>query len=98
LAAKAALEGLGGWIKDIDPNNFEDPLTGAVKSLSEETAGIIAGRLNAFIINQGDQTVVMRQQLIYQAEIAANTANLVAILFVLNEIRSNSLLSQGIGG
>ena len=95
-----ALEGVGDWIKDMEED--ADPLTGAVQSMSEETGGVIAGRLNAFIINQGDQTAQLKAILIYQAQISQNTANTVAelkgIKTELQAIRNSgsSLLSQGI--
>lgn len=95
-----ALEGIGDWIKDVEENT--DPLTGAVMSMSEDTGGIIAGRLNAFIINQADQTAQLRAILIYQAQISQNTANTVSelkgIKTELQAIRNSgsSLLSQGI--
>lgn len=98
---KAGLEAVGDWIKDVD-ETASDPLTGAVTSMSEETGGVIAGRLNAFIINQGEQTSVMREQLLQQSEIARNTAlsaeRLQNIENTLRriEIKDNSLLSQGI--
>ncbi len=98
-----ALEAVGDWIKDIDDEaTSSDPLTGAVTSMSEETGGVIAGRLNAFIINQTDQTSVMRQQLLQQSAIAQNTANANVILAEVRdtlkriETKDNSLLSQGI--
>lgn len=96
-----ALEGIGDWIKDTE-EAAQDPLAGAVTSMSEETGGIIAGRLNAFVINQSDQTAIMRQALVYQAEIAANTrvsaSELAEIRASLKRIetKDNSLLSQGI--
>lgn len=98
---KAGLEAVGDWIKDVD-ETANDPLTGAVTSMSEETGGVIAGRLNAFIINQGEQTSVMREQLLQQSEIARNTAlsaeRLQNIENTLRRIetKDNSLLSQGI--
>lgn len=98
---KAELEAVGDWIKDVD-ETASDPLTGAVTSMSEETGGVIAGRLNAFIINQGEQTSVMREQLLQQSEIARNTAlsaeRLQNIENTLRRIetKDNSLLSQGI--
>lgn len=98
---KAGLEAVGDWIKDVD-ETARDPLTGAVTSMSEETGGVIAGRLNAFIINQGEQTSVMREQLLQQSEIARNTAlsaeRLQNIENTLRRIetKDNSLLSQGI--
>lgn len=98
---KAGLEAVGDWIKDVD-ETASDPLTGAVTSMSEEMGGVIAGRLNAFIINQGEQTSVMREQLLQQSEIARNTAlsaeRLQNIENTLRRIetKDNSLLSQGI--
>lgn len=63
---------------------------------------MIAGRLNAFIINQGEQTSIMREQLLQQSEIARNTAlsaerlqNIESTLKRI-ETKDNSLLSQGI--
>lgn len=94
------LGALDGFI-DKTENAPEDPLTGAVRSMSEETGSVIAGRLNAFIINQSDQTTNLRQSLLYQQEIAANTRynkNLESIAASLKRIENNnnSLLSQGI--
>mgnify|MGYP001034540260 FL=1 len=97
-----ALEAVGDWIKDDDIETPTDPLTGAVTSMSEETGGVIAGRLNAFVINQSEQISIGREQLVYQAEIAANTrasaTELTEIKETLKRIESkdNSLLSQGI--
>lgn len=98
-----ALEAVGDWIKDIDEEaSSTDPLTGAATSMNEETGGVIAGRLNAFIINQTDQTSVMREQLLAQSEIARNTATANVILTEVRdtlkriETKDNSLLSQGI--
>ena len=90
------------WLKDEETEEeTEDPLTGAVRSMSEETGGVIAGRLNAFVINQSDQIAIMKQNLVYQAEIAANTSyckRLDEIADSLKRIENsgNSLLSQGI--
>lgn len=98
-----ALEGVGDWIKDqTEEEEKSDPLTGAVTSMSEETGGVIAGRLNAFVINQSDQIAIMKQNIIYQAQIAQNTKvsadELTEIKETLKRIenKDNSLLSQGI--
>lgn len=96
-----ALDAVGDWIKDVE-DVATDPLTGAVTSMSEETGGVIAGRLNAFIINQTEQTSVLREQLLAQSAIAQNTANANVILTEVRdtlkriETKDNSLLSQGI--
>lgn len=90
------------WMRDDTEEDSQDPLTGAVRSMSEETGGVVAGRLNAVVINQSDQLVVMRNQLMYQAEIAANTkasaSELSEIKATLKRIenKDSSLLSQGI--
>lgn len=90
------------WMRDDKEEDSQDPLTGAVRSMSEETGGVIAGRMNAIVINQSDQTVIMRNQLVYQAEIAANTrasaSELAEIKATLKRIenKDSSLLSQGI--
>jgi len=97
-----ALDAVGDWIKDIEEDTTSDPLTGAVTSMSEETGGVIAGRLNAFIINQTEQTSVMREQLLTQSTIAQNIATTNALLTQIDgtlkriETKENSLLSQGI--
>ncbi|MBM6735653.1 phage tail tape measure protein [Mediterranea massiliensis] len=94
------LDALDGFIDDTE--NVQDPLEGAVASMSEETGGVIAGRLNAFVINQSDQIAIMRQNIIYQIQIAQNTKisadELTEIKETLKRIenKDNSLLSQGI--
>ena len=95
-----ALDGIGDWIKNAE-EKAADPLTGAVQGVSEETAGIVAGRMNAVVINQSDMLVVMRQQLQYQAEIAYNTSFCKRLDDIASDLRSlknsgNPLLSQGI--
>lgn len=100
----AALEGIGDWIKDMDDaagDKEDDPLKGAIKGMSEQTADVLAGRANAIVINQSEMISIGRSSLVIQAEIAANTK---ATADKLNEIHStlknmennNPLLSQGI--
>lgn len=103
-ATSAALEAVGDWIKDLDEDANQDALSGAVKSLSEETGGVIAGRMNAMVIGQSDNNSLLRQSLTYNQEIAANTRvsaqELKEIKETLNSIKNNnngsSLLSQGL--
>ena len=94
-----ALSAMGDLLDDV--NDDVDPLSGAIASMSEETGSVIAGRLNAFIINQSQQTSILRDSLTYQAQIAQNTGKTVTELEEikrdLREIKNgNSLLSQGI--
>lgn len=92
---------VGKWMKD-DSEESKDALSGAVRSMSEETGGIVAGRMNAIVINQSEEMVMMRQQLIYQSEIVQNTkasaTELAEIRQTLKrmENKDSSLLSQGI--
>lgn len=95
-----ALDGIGDWIKNAE-EKAADPLTGAVQGMSEETGGIVAGRMNAVVINQSEQLDIMRQQLQYQAEIAYNTSFCKRLDDIAEDLRSlknsgNPLLSQGI--
>lgn len=60
-----ALGSVGDWIKDLEDEAAADPLTGAVQNLSEETGGIIAGRINAAIINQAEQTAQLKLMAAY---------------------------------
>ena len=59
-------------------------LTGSIQNVSEETGGIIAGRLNAVVINQAEGVSVMRQQLLVQYEMRNS---LVAIQSDVNSIK-----------
>lgn len=78
-------------------------LSGAIQNVSEETASIISGQLNAIRIHQIESVDVMRNQLMELSKISSNTAynsNLVRlneILFVLKQIQSgDTLRSQGL--
>jgi tape measure domain-containing protein len=79
------------------------PMTGAVQSVSQETASVISGQLNAIRINQSENTEVMRNQLLSLNRIAQNTAyninllKLTEMLDVLKTISNNNTLrSQGL--
>ena len=81
----------------------DDSLTGAVKGVSEETANILAGQMNAIRINQLDMSEIMRQQLQQLNQIAANTAynkylqRIERIITILETNNSeNALRSQGL--
>lgn len=65
----SALAGVGDWIKGLESETSADPLTGAIRGLSEETGSIIAGRLNAGIINQAEQTVQLKLMATYLHDI-----------------------------
>jgi hypothetical protein len=80
----------------------EDALEGAVRSMSEETGSLVAGRLNAVIINQGDERNSLREILLCNIKIVNNTGlsanELTEIHSILKDMNSkgSSLLSKGI--
>ena len=57
-------------------NDRDTSLTGAVKGITEEQAGIIGGQLNAYRVNQLDQTLILRDILLRLANIERNTENI----------------------
>ena len=90
--------------KDLELDKDADTsLTGAVKGVSEETASIVAGQMNAIRINQMEATAILRQQLAALGTIANNTsynyhlAKLERIVTLLENYQtSGSLRSQGL--
>lgn len=89
--------------KDLtDEEDADTSLTGAVKGVSEETASLVAGQMNAVRINQLEIKDIMRQQLLVLNTIAANTAfnkHLAKIDHIITILETNggdSLRSQGL--
>lgn len=89
--------------KDLTGGEDADTsLTGAVKGVSEETASLVAGQMNAVRINQLEIKDILRQQLLVLNAIANNTLYNKFILDIRNDIRalqsnpSSSLRSQGL--
>lgn len=81
----------------------EDALTGAVKGVTEDTADIIAGQMNAIRINQLESADILRQQLQTLNAIAANTeynrylARIERVITILeNAYQNDSLRAQGL--
>ena len=76
------------------------PLTGALNGMSEDTASLMSGYINAIRINQIEGISVMRSQLLALQQISRNTShnvNLPEILSVLKTIANgDSLRSTGL--
>lgn len=69
-------------------------LSGSIKGVTEETAGLIAGQMNAIRINQAHALALMDEQLANLSEIASNTRYnrlLVDIKNLLQSSKSNSV-------
>lgn len=76
-------------------------LAGAVKGVSEETASIVAGQLNAMRINQSEANTILRQQLATLSTIAQNTSYNRFLVEIHKELKalkagSDPLRSQGL--
>lgn len=89
--------------KDLtDEEDADTSLTGAVKGVSEETASLVAGQMNAVRINQLECKDILRQQLLVLNTIAANTAfnkhlaKIDRIITILEANGGDSLRSQGL--
>lgn len=92
---RRATQGLGLG----DPS--DNTLSGAIKGITEQTAGVLAGQVNAMRINQVDGIQIMRQQLIHLAEIALNTRYnryLASIDSRLAAMSADNLRAQGLNG
>ena len=88
---------------DLGLDDTDESLTGAVKGVSEETANILAGQMNAIRINQLESTQILRQSLQALNAIVANTAynkylaRIERIITILETNQSSDALrSQGL--
>lgn len=87
----------------FDTSEADTSLSGAVAGVSEETASLVAGQMNAIRINQLEAAETMRQSLLQLNTIALNTAycshlaKIDRVISLLENSTDNSLRSQGIG-
>ena len=81
-------------------NDNESALTGALKGMSEDTANLMSGYINAIRINQIESISVMRNQLLALQQISSNTRHNATLPDILNELKSisnsDSLRSSGL--
>jgi hypothetical protein len=74
-------------------------LSGSIKGVTEQTASLVAGQMNAMRITQAEMSGMMQKQLFHLSEIAANTRynkHLESIDNKLDALKSDSLRSQGL--
>lgn len=77
----------------------DNSLTGAIKGISEQTASVVAGQMNAMRINQVQGLDMIRQQMISLAEIASNTRynkHLESIDSKMDALQSDNIRASGI--
>lgn len=89
--------------KDMGLDDTDESLTGAAKGISDESANILAGQMNAIRINQIDANEVLRQSLQALNTIAINTSynkylsRIERIITILESNQGgNALRSQGL--
>lgn len=82
-----ALEGFEKFFNVLDPTKM-DPLSGAIKGVSEETASLIAGQMNAIRINQVVTTERIVEMLTVLSKIETNTYNLFSIEKIMKGLES----------
>lgn len=74
-------------VGDVSEGNGKNTaLSGAIKSVSEDTAGVISGQMNAMRINQIESISVLKTQLLALNQIAINTGNLDGILYEIKSL------------
>ena len=71
IQGRADTHGFKLWGKESGKD--ASSLTGAVKGVTEETASMVAGQMNAIRINQMEATNMLRQQLFHLSNIDRNT-------------------------
>jgi hypothetical protein len=90
-----------GLTEGLNTGDNDATLKGAIKGITEETAGVLAGQVNAMRINQVEGVLLMRQQLAHLAEIALNTRYnryLASIDSRLAAMSADNLRAQGLNG
>ena len=97
--ATAAAEAINKQFETADVTD-PDSMTGAIQSVTEETAGKIEGQMQAIRINQMEIVEIERQALQYLAIMASNSGYLVylrKIDDILNRLDSSSDARRGQG-
>lgn len=92
-----ALNEFQNFFKDINTADM-DPLSGAIKGVSEETANLIAGQLNAIRTNQLNSVNLMREQITLMSKIEMNTYKLNSMEKMMNDMVSFLNKNKGLDG
>ncbi len=83
----SALGAYGDLFKGLADEVDDSSLTGGIKGVSEETASVLSGQINAMRINQTESLTVLRNQLMVLNQIAANTSYNKHLVDIRNDIR-----------
>ena len=88
--ASAQWDEMSKIIDDAASVQADTTLSGAIKGITQETASIIAGQMNAIRMNQAQSLGIMNNQLLELGKIEFNTRNNVYIKRIYELIQSNS--------
>lgn len=97
----SVLGAYGDLFKGLADEVDDSSLTGGIKGVSEETASVLSGQINAMRINQAESLTVLRNQLMVLNQIAANTSYNKYLFDIRNDIndiknKGDSLRSSGL--
>ena len=97
----SVLGAYGDLFKGLADEVDDSSLSGGIKGVSEETASVLSGQINAMRINQAESLTVLRNQLMVLNQIAANTSYNKYLFDIRNDIndiknKDNSLRSSGL--
>lgn len=88
------VEAAGSAARDVDDivggAKQDDSMRGAIKGVTEETAGLLAGQINAIRINQAHALTLMDEQITSLTEIAGNTRYNRLLVDIKNLLQGNS--------
>lgn len=94
--AASAFEALGDMGVDMTGlTDSANSLSGSIKGVSEETASILAGRLNSMHLTMNEHLKVAQRVLLYQAETAYNTKEIMTVSNLLYEIKQALTSNRG---
>lgn len=98
----SALDVYSDLFKNLTDGVGDTSLTGGIKGVSEETASVVAGQMNAIRINQAESLTILKNQLMVLNQIAANTSynfhlqKLTQIVDLLKSSQTDPLRWQGL--
>jgi len=96
-AAQDAMTAYGYDIFKPTTDGAQDQLAAAIKGVTEETANLIAGQMNAIRINQAQSLVIVREQLLVLTSINGYASYILKIHdFLISQKQGSTLSGTGI--
>lgn len=96
-AAQDAMAAYGYDVFKPTTDGAQDQLAAAIKGVTEETANLIAGQMNAIRINQAQSLVIVREQLLVLTSINGYASYIMKIYdYLISQKQGSSLSGTGI--